>query len=626
MRISKFRLINYVSFYDKKSEDVELSSGINFVIGKNNSGKTALAHALSEDGTKLARGDFAHRSMHNVFNPDTRSQKGSVGQFQISYDLSAEEVKNFLWARGETFWLPSTRENYSGMMSVAGPHVGPELLKNGLNVIGNYLSKSDPQYIVTTFHVQRRRTSRERLELYEYEVTTDRKFRWTEKKTNTSLEALSSRWQFLAEFIHNNIFNFDAERRISARAATNSESRLLPDASNLAQVLHTLRGMQTSRFETYVNFVREIFPSVKEVLFDYPENSVEVKLSYYEPGLEQSRLARSLSECGTGLGQVMAMLYVVVTSDDPRPIIIDEPQSYLHPGAVRKLLEIFQLPQYKHHQYILTTHSPAAIASVREKTVLLLERDDMISRIKIINHHESEDMELLLRSVGARLSDVFGMDNIIWVEGETDEECFPMILRTAGIPLFGTKILRLAHSGDFTDRKQGVTSVKLYRRLSAGEALLPPALAFVFDADLESDLEHVKAAFGKQVKFICRQNYESYLIDAEAIAGILTEDDPDHADDYATNCIQDWIYQNYECGKYYPKKRSDEDNWNYCIDGAMFISDLFGTVTEHRVAYDKMSHTPRLTKRILADNPNHFQEIVDLIKRILNKDKQPDAT
>ena len=35
----------------------------------------------------------------------------------------------------------------------------------------------------------------------------------------------------------------------------------------------------------------------------------------------------------------------------------------------------------------------------------------------------------LRNMVGARLSDVFGMDNIIWVEGETDEECFPMIFR-----------------------------------------------------------------------------------------------------------------------------------------------------------------------------------------------------
>ena len=101
-------------------------------------------------------------------------------------------------------------------------------------------------------------------------------------------------------------------------------------------------------------------------------------------------------------------------------IIIDEPQSFLHPGAVRKLLEIFQLPQYSHHQYILTTHSPEVIGSVQEKTVLLVERDDMRSEIKQIDSNCVNDLRLILSSVGARLSDVFGMENIIWVEGETE--------------------------------------------------------------------------------------------------------------------------------------------------------------------------------------------------------------
>jgi len=46
-----------------------------------------------------------------------------------------------------------------------------------------------------------------------------------------------------------------------------------------------------------------------------------------------------LSESGTGVGQVLAILYVVFTSEYPRTIVIDEPQSFLHPGAVRKLFE-----------------------------------------------------------------------------------------------------------------------------------------------------------------------------------------------------------------------------------------------------------------------------------------------
>jgi predicted ATPase len=45
---------------------------------------------------------------------------------------------------------------------------------------------------------------------------------------------------------------------------------------------------------------------------------------------------------------VLAILYVVMTSNHPQTIIIDEPQSFLHPGAVKKLIEV--LKQYPQHQ------------------------------------------------------------------------------------------------------------------------------------------------------------------------------------------------------------------------------------------------------------------------------------
>ena len=211
------------------------------------------------------------------------------------------------------------------------------------------------------------------------------------------------------------------------------------------------------------------------------------------------------------------------------------------------------------------------------------------------------------------------MDSIIWVEGETDEECFPMILSANKVPLLGSKILRIAHTGDFTDRRHSASAVKLYRRLSHGNALLPPALAFVFDSDMEADLDHVRAELGSQVKLLPRQNYESYLIEATPITRVLKKDDPDNANDYSQEAVQDWIDQHHMSDHYYPKKPFEADNWLFCIDGARFLGDLFGKITEHRVEYRKIDHTLRLTKLLLADNPSHFQEIVDLISSILDR-------
>ena len=620
MRITKVKLDNYVCFYN--APEFQLRPGINFVVGKNNSGKTALLNALREDGTRLARSDFAHRSADTVLNTDLSSDRGHRGGFEVMFHLSETDMKRDLEARREPLMLPSIRYTNYGMSYHTGTHVGPGYLENGLTVVCTIRPNFEPDYKV--MELDSLWVRGQNPEFYEYLLNSEQRLVWTERVKRLSLRAFQSQWQFLAELISQNIFGFDAERRVSATAPTARETRLLPDCSNLAQVLNTLNGMQTSRFGVYLGFVRTIFPSVKEVLFDYPESEVEVRISYYDQDMELPQLARSLSECGTGLGQVMAMLYVVVTSDDPRVIIIDEPQSYLHPGAVRKLLEIFQLPRYSHHQYILTTHSPTAIASVREKHILLLNRKDMKTAITPIDQHKSEDIETLLRSVGARLSDVFGMDSIIWVEGETDEECFPMILRAHNIPLFGTRILRLAHTGDLTSEKHAASAVKLYKRLSAGEAHLPPALAFVFDADQESKLTPVKAEIGKQIKLLKRQNYESYLLDADAIAEILREDDEQHFDKHSADSVQQWIDDNFRRECYYPKKEFDESDRINRIDGANFLAGLFNCLTNTRVEYRKIDHSPRLTALILKQNPDHFQDIVDILKPLLDPDQSED--
>ena len=64
---------------------------------------------------------------------------------------------------------------------------------------------------------------------------------------------------------------------------------------------------------------------------------------------DREDLTVPLSEAGTGVGQVLSILTVVLEADHPTLILLDEPQSFLHPGAIRKLIEI--LKRYPRHQY-----------------------------------------------------------------------------------------------------------------------------------------------------------------------------------------------------------------------------------------------------------------------------------
>jgi len=127
-----------------------------------------------------------------------------------------------------------------------------------------------------------------------------------------------------------------------------SQSPMGPDptlrsnAGNLAQVLNFLSTDNPPRYERFLSYVRDVFPQIHRITVPpLSTNEARVLVWTQNADLERNDLAIPLNESGTGIGQVLAMLYVLVWSDSPRVILIDEPQSFLHPSAIRKLLEIF---------------------------------------------------------------------------------------------------------------------------------------------------------------------------------------------------------------------------------------------------------------------------------------------
>jgi hypothetical protein len=187
-------------------------------------------------------------------------------------------------------------------------------------------------------------------------------------------------------------------------------------------------------------------------------------------------LAIPLNECGSGVGQVLAILYLVLTSDHPQVIIIDEPQSFLHPGAVRKLIEV--LKKYPQHQYIFATHSPAVITASDPSTFTIARATDGESVLEVIDPSNAKHLQSYLAEIGARLSDVFGADNILWVEGQTEEQCFPLLLRkVANQSLMGTAIVGIRETSALQSRDKKKV-FEMYRKLSEAKTLLPPAIGF----------------------------------------------------------------------------------------------------------------------------------------------------
>lgn len=310
-----------------------------------------------------------------------------------------------------------------------------------------------------------------------------------------------------------------------------------------------------------------------------------------------------------------------MTSDFPRTIIIDEPQSFLHPGAIRKLFEIMR--QHPQHQYIITTHSPVAITTAEPENIIMVRKEGAESTVEAIDVSQTEQLRRYLLEIGASLSDVFGADNILWVEGPTEEICFPKILQEISKrPLRGTEILGVKHTGDLEGKHTKII-LDVYNTLSKGKGILPPAVGFIFDPEgrsktFQDDL--IRQSKGI-VHFLERRMFENYLLNPRALSWLMSKlegfrDVPVTADE-----VEAWFETHGWDKKFIEITQKEEDKnreyWIRKVDSAKLLDALFNELSEHRYIYDKVAYSIELTNWVIENAPDELKELVVLLERVL---------
>lgn len=414
------------------------------------------------------------------------------------------------------------------------------------------------------------------------------------------------------------IYKFNAERLNLHTTNHGSNSILNSDASNLAEVLTVMQG-NPERFRSFCDLIREVFPSITKISVRPSvsnSNMVEIMVWQIDPTSEREDLAISLDKCGTGVGQVLAMLYVAKTSPDPRTIIIDEPGSFLNPGASRALIQIFK--RFSLHQYIIATHSPEIISDLSSSPLTVVRWKNSKSVFEQYPHANKGVSEQVLNEIGARLSDVFGFDSVLWVEGQSDALSLKALLTKIGKPLRRTAILPVHDTNSFKPREMNEVW-KIYKTLSVGDALLPPALLFLFDREgrPEKDIADMVRQSQGQVKFLTRRMFENYLLNVEAITKLFNETGLDHQISVSQEKVIEWLKKK---GGEYPKGIAFEPlttEWLQFTDAASILRDLFSELSDQKLRYQKTVHTPRLTELVHDIEPSATDELLAFVKEIL---------
>jgi hypothetical protein len=247
----------------------------------------------------------------------------------------------------------------------------------------------------------------------------------------------------------------------------------------------------------------------------------------------------------------------------------------------------------------------------------VLRKTEGITTIEQVDAGETRQLRMLLLEVGSKLSDVFGADSVLWVEGKTEEICFPSIVEKLLGKIPGVRIIGVLHTGDF-DAQDARTVFRVYERLTEGKVLLPPAVAFIFDRELRSEKDRndiIRQSHGK-VGFLKRRTYENYLLHTDAIAAVMNQSAAFVENPIDPARIQAWLDAHAKEDKYY--LRSKTRDFLLDVDAPKLLSDLFSELSEAKLEYNKVEHSVAITEWLLEHKKDAFAEIATLLKERLS--------
>lgn len=191
------------------------------------------------------------------------------------------------------------------------------------------------------------------------------------------------------------------------------------------EIKSKLLGEEKGRkiIEEFQKFLQENFFSNYDKVQLIPNE--EKKVLYVKIGNDE----RAIYDWGDGTQQLIVILYSLYKHKDEigKLFFIEEPEMYLHPGILRKFIEVINSDVFKNHQYFITTHSNIVLDTSADTNIKM-----SIFKFKKVNNINDNDGKpflveqcnngdvSLLNELGVRNSSVFLSNCSIWVEGITD--------------------------------------------------------------------------------------------------------------------------------------------------------------------------------------------------------------
>jgi len=279
------------------------------------------------------------------------------------------------------------------------------------------------------------------------------------------------------------------------------------DASNLSEVLNTIRNNELTQFDTLEKYISELIPNIEHLLT--PVSQGKTTIGLHEKGQESS-IIYDLRNISAGTKNLLSLLAFLYTSEEASVLFIEEPENNLHARALRLLCNIIR-GQSKNKQILITTHSPTALLGFSIDNIYLCKRDrDGNSTVSKVT---SDDAQKIIEELGICPSDFLDHALIVFVEGEYDVEIYKTFAKKTN---FNSEDICYIPTDGWKNMDYHANASVLEKRNVC------PKIIAIFDGDTEQNrheknrMLHRMHVRKENIITLTKKEIECYLLDADA--------------------------------------------------------------------------------------------------------------
>ncbi|WP_442846741.1 ATP-dependent nuclease [Leeuwenhoekiella sp. H156] len=402
LKLWNFRKFGCKEPLDLSKPDLNLNfnKGVNVLVGKNDSGKSAIIDAIkivlkthSYDWYKIEHDDFHINSEHL--------------RIELTFDdLEVEEAKHFTeWLA----WYINSKGNKKSYLrltldvrrNLVNNRIFPSDVKAGIDPVGFALDAEAKEYLKTTYLRPLR----------------DAKSELVPRKNSRLTQILQAHEAFKDKDLDHLLvglfkeFNNSVEKYFLGK---NIENEDLPIEEQKGKELK-------SEIDGYI---KSFYDETKESEFGVKGNNLKTILEKLELSIKD--------EVNPGLGTLnrlfMASELLHLQKKDWSGLrlgLIEELEAHLHPQAQMQIIEALQMQ--KKIQLILTTHSPNLGSKIKLKNLIICSNNSAFPLGSEYTKLEKEEYSFLERFLDTTKANLFFANGIIMVEGWSEEILIPAI-------------------------------------------------------------------------------------------------------------------------------------------------------------------------------------------------------